>query len=119
MLDWHDIQGNILRGYPRHPYARFMPFHLRSPDSGRNFLRELGPLITRGHWGDDRPKATTNVALSFTGLAALDLPFESLATFPPEFQQGMRSRAKTLGDTGESDPQRWHPPWNADRVDLV
>src|SRR5205823_6044882 len=67
MLDWHDIQGNILRGYPRHPYARFMPFHLRSPDSGRNFLRELGPLITRGHWGDDPPKATTNAGSTRIG----------------------------------------------------
>jgi Dyp-type peroxidase family len=120
LLDLTDIQGNILRGYRRQPFARFMPFRVLSADAGREFLRRLLPLITPGDWGPGgRPDMTTNVALTFSGLCALELPYECLVTFPVEFQQGMRARAKALGDTEESAPERWDPPWNGEPVHLL
>jgi Dyp-type peroxidase family len=119
-LDLTDIQGNILRGYSRQPYARFMPFRVLSADAGRKFLRQLLPLITPGEWGaGGRPDMTTNVAISFPGLCALEPPYECLVTFPVEFQEGMRARARMLGDTEDSAPERWDPPWDAERVHFV
>ena len=41
------------------------------------------------------------VALSFQGLKALGVPEESLASFPPEFQQGMATRGRAWGRRGE------------------
>ena len=58
------------------------------------------------------------VALSFQGLKALGVPEESLASFPPEFQQGMAARAAELGDTGESAPEHWEQPLGRPDVHL-
>jgi Dyp-type peroxidase family len=119
-LDLTDIQGNILRGYRHQKFARFMPFRILSAREGREFLGQLLPLITPGDWGAaGRPDTTTNVAISFPGLCALELPYECLVTFPVEFQEGMRARARRLGDTEDSAPENWDPPWNGDRVHLV
>jgi Dyp-type peroxidase family len=120
MLDLTDIQGNILRGYKHQIFARFMPFRILSARAGRDFLKELLPLITPGDWGaGGRPDMTTNVGISFAGLCALELPYECLVTFPVEFQEGMRTRARGLGDTGDSAPEHWDAPWNGERVHLV
>ena len=58
------------------------------------------------------------MALSFQGLKALGVPEESLASFPPEFQQGMAARAAELGDTGESAPEHWEQPLGRPDVHL-
>jgi Dyp-type peroxidase family len=47
------------------------------------------------------------------------VPPASLASFPPEFQQGMAARAATLGDIGESAPEHWEPPLGSPEVHLV
>jgi Dyp-type peroxidase family len=117
-LDLADIQGNVLRGYPWHPFARFMLYRIGSAERGREFLKQLLPLITPGECGR-LPDKTTNVGITFPGLRALALPFESLASFPPDFQQGMRARADLLGDTGDSDPKYWDPSWKSEPIHLV
>ena len=120
LLDLTDIQGNILRGYTRQPYARFMPFRAVTAAAGRKFIEQLLPLITPGEWGAGRrPDTTTNIGIGFSGLCALELPYECLVTFPVEFQQGMRARAGRLGDTEDSAPEHWDPPWNDERVHFV
>ena len=55
-------------------------------------------------------QAWVTAALSFQGLKALGVPQDILASFPPEFQQGMAARAADLGDIGESAPEHWEPP---------
>jgi len=110
-----DIQGNVLRGYPAFKFARFMFFRILSAEAGRRFLDRLSFLITPGEWGDRRPPAAFNIGLSFAGLEALELPYECLASFPVEFQQGMKARARALGD----DPGVWQPPWDVGRVHVV
>ncbi|MGW1987000.1 hypothetical protein ACWCPJ_31830 [Streptomyces collinus] len=59
------------------------------------------------------------MALSFQGLKALGVPAESLATFPPEFQEGMAARAAELGDVGDSAPANWEGPLGSKDVHLV
>ena len=118
MLDLSDIQGNILRGYSRFQHARFMFFGIATPAAGRELLDALLPLITVAEWGE-RPKAATNIALSFAGLRALALPTNSLASFPVPFQDGMKTRAAMLGDAGESAPEHWDLPWRDQDVHVL
>ncbi len=110
-LALHDIQGNILRAYRKENKARFLFLRVTKPAGGRAFIKRLLPHITPAAWGESRPATTTNVALTYAGLCALGLPAESTSGFPFDFRQGMRARAASLGDTGESAPERWDDPW--------
>jgi Dyp-type peroxidase family len=116
-VDLSDIQGNILFGYRSQPQGRFLFFGIRHPESGRQFIERLCPLVTtaKHHEGRarrrERLEQAVNIALSAAGLAALGLPGEALASFPAAFQQGMKARAAALGDVGPSAPQYWDLPW--------
>src|SRR5258708_33983512 len=120
MLDLSNIQGNILRGYASFPHAHFLYLSISSADNVRALVQQalangsVTPAQCRV-----KPDATLNLALPFGGLRAFGLPEESLATFPAEFQQGMRFRAKALGDVGDSSPDKWEEPWKTGRVHML
>jgi Dyp-type peroxidase family len=120
MLDLSNIQGNILRGYASFPHAHFLYLSISSVDNARAFVQQLldNDSVTPAQWRV-KPDATLNLALTFDGLRAFGLPEESLATFPSEFQQGMRFRAKALGDVGDSSPDKWEEPWKTGRVHML
>jgi len=124
-LDLRDIQGNIVRAYGRYgyPHARYFLFHIRHAASGRAFIATLLPHVTTAErWADPtdtentshiaRPPTTLNVALSFRGLEALDLPTQTLAQLPPEFIDGMARRCHILSDVGPSGHKHWDPVWH-------
>lgn len=129
-LDLHDIQGNIVKAYPRFgfPKARYFFFRVNDGAGGRQFLRDLLPMITtsapwspRGSEADGTaiPEVATNVAFTYDGLWRLGVPQASLQSFPEEFAMGMRARAEILGDEGKSAPERWDPIWRgADPVHI-
>jgi len=120
MMDLSDIQGNILRGYRSFPDACFLFFRVDRSGAGREFLKRLleKDSITPGQWRE-RPEVATNIAFTFEGLRALGVPVASLASFPPEFQEGMKSRAALLGDTGECAPNQWDEPWHGSTVHIL
>lgn len=126
MLDFKDVQGNVLRGYKSFPKARFLYFKFKphavdGPKDGRAFLTDLlaKRLITPADWGTEKPEAASNIGISMAGLDGLQLNSETLASFPAEFRQGMRTRADELGDIGESDPEHWDQPWRGGAVHVV
>ncbi|RMI33292.1 Dyp-type peroxidase [Nocardia stercoris] len=47
------------------------------------------------------------VAFTWTGLRALGVPEDALASFPDAFREGMAARADILGDTGDNAPAHW------------
>lgn len=123
-LDLRDIQGNILRAYGRYgyPHARYFLFHIREAKSGRAFIQALMPKVTTSErWVDpndpengaliERPKTTLNVALTWIGMRALDLPTVTLSQFPREFIDGMAPRSHILSDVGPSAHKYWDPVW--------
>lgn len=123
-LDLRDIQGNILRAYGRYgyPHARYFLFHIREAAAGRHLVRILCPRVTTSErWADPRdpdngaqvprPPTTLNLAFTWKGLRALELPTETLAGFPPEFIEGMARRSQILSDTGPSGHKNWDPVW--------
>jgi Dyp-type peroxidase family len=50
-----------------------------------------------------------HVALTYSGLVALGLSEEILASFPDAFREGMAARSEWLGDRGPSAPANWEP----------
>jgi Dyp-type peroxidase family len=125
-LDLHDIQGNIHRPYGRYgfPYARYFLFHIRQGESaaGRWFIDQIRPSVTTAEpWRNsstpkdspvrERPVVALNIALSWKGLSALDLPTATLRLMPDEFIEGMAARKRVLGDLEVSDPTNWDVVW--------
>src|SRR5579863_4218829 len=115
-LNETDIQGFVLRGYNL-PFARYVFLHFEDAARARALIGRLLEIITTGQrWDHGKPQRTVNIAFTHRGLAALELPLATLLSFPVEFQQGMKSRAAILGDTGINAPERWDPLWREDRV---
>ncbi|MDO9712618.1 Dyp-type peroxidase [Paracraurococcus lichenis] len=126
-LDLHDIQGNITRPYGRYgfPYARYFLFHIEEGegDAGRWFVDQLRAYVTTAEpWKSSKtenrpgvtkvkPLVTVNVAFTYAGLCALDLPTATLRGMPDEFIEGMACRKHILGDLHGSDPAEWDPVW--------
>ena len=111
-----DIQGFVLRGYNM-PCARFCFLHFPDAKSARHLLAQLLPAVTTGQlWEGGKPQSTVNIAFTFKGLAALELPIATLISFPVEFQQGMKARANILGDTGKNAPEHWDELWREGHV---
>ena len=54
---------------------------------------------------DPARDAWITVAFTYHGLEALGVPQDSLASFAPEFRQGMAARAAVLGDVGRAAPR--------------
>lgn len=122
-LDLHDIQGNICKGYGRFgfPKARYFFLEFHDTARARAFLTELIPLITTAEpWPENgtagKPLATTNIAFTIEGLAAMGLPQRSLDGFPQDFRMGMKARGSILNDNGPSAPQHWDPVWQGEAV---
>jgi Dyp-type peroxidase family len=121
-VDLHDVQGNIIKAYPRFgfPRARYLFFRINDGKAGRQFLTELlAHITTSAPWlkkgaaadGSARPEVATNVALTFEGLRRLGVPQASLQSFPEAFASGMRARRAILGDDGPSAPDKWDRIW--------
>ena len=116
-LDWADIQGFVLRGYPLKAIRYFV---LRVSDAApaRAFLGSLtsaangGPrLTTAAAWtqGQPRPQTAWNIGITWPGLLALGanaLPGFAFESFPA-FMAGSVNRASVVGDTGDSSPATW------------
>jgi len=117
-LDLSDIQGNILRGY-RLPFARYIYVNLGDVDPARALLGRVYMHVTNAEiWTDGKPESTLNMALSRTALRALHIPEGTIDGMPDEYLEGMRARAKVLGDIGRSDPEHWDEVWKG-RVDVL
>ena len=73
----------------------------------------IDPMTTAAEW-EATPAWCANLALTYPGLRALELPAELLAGFPEAFRQGMAARSVTkLADAGDDHPEHWEaiPPF--------
>jgi Dyp-type peroxidase family len=102
-LNFHDIQGNILRGYKFAAGIHYF-VHLHDRDTGRALLRDLVPEVTRARPWTTPPVIAVNVALTFSGLQTLGVEQSILEALPDAFTEPIRTRApRELGD----DPEEW------------
>jgi Dyp-type peroxidase family len=120
MLEFNDIQSGVLRPRPTPYAATYIILRIDDRAAGHELLKRLIPKIASAtDLTSPAGDAWVAVALSYHGLKALGVPQASLASFSPEFQQGMAARAAELGDVGESGPENWERPWGTAEVHLV
>jgi Dyp-type peroxidase family len=118
-LELGDIQAAALMPRP-HPYAgAYLALRIDDRHAGREVLRRLIPVLDPVASFDASRPVSLGVGLSFAGLEAIGVPEQSLATFPPEFQQGMAARSDDIGDVGENAPEHWEAPLGSKDLHLV
>src|SRR3989337_637894 len=119
-----DIQGFIMRSYMM-PTLRVLVLTVVDPVRARASLgamvsREPGvPQITTAAQWADKPEYCVNVAITYEGLEALQVPPAALQTFPSEFAEGAVARAHRVGDTGPSAPSTWKGGLDGPGVHIV
>ena len=109
-----EIQSLLFGGLGFLPYSELTLWDLPDDvDAARGWLGAVSPFVAysdgRRVRDDDTVNAIVQLAVSATGLQALGLPSEALATFPPAFLDDMADphRARILGDVGPSAAQAW------------
>src|SRR5258706_9791111 len=115
-LELADIQGIILSGYAHLNEATYLFLKVEDAVKAKHWIKRVHSEVAsaapwpRGDHGKPiKPETQVNIAFSYTGLQALGLPAESLASFSDEFREGVTGqiRSKLLGDTGDSAPEHW------------
>lgn len=108
-LEFDDIQHILLTRTPAIT-GRYEFLTFDTPAGGRAWLTELLDRVQSASDATstmDETDRWVTLAFTWTGLRALGVDEESLATFPDEFREGMAARAGILGDTGTSAPEHW------------
>ncbi len=118
-LDLHEIQATVLRYRPEPYYGTHILMHIEDARSGRELLRRLAPHVASAANWWNATEAWMAVAISYSGLAALGVPEESLRSFPEAFRVGMAGRADQLLDRGENDPKQWDQPFGSGMVHIA
>src|SRR5215213_7942429 len=109
MLEFDDIQYILLTRVPALT-GRYEFLSFRNAAGGRAWLSEILAKVqsaTQVRAAAELDNRWVSVAFTWSGLRALGLDEQSLATFPEEFKQGMVARAEMLGDTGRNHPDNW------------
>ncbi|MEV0466438.1 peroxidase [Nocardia tengchongensis] len=109
MLEFDDIQHILLTRVPALT-GRYEFLSFADAAGARAWLAamtERVPSVADLQESVDTDKHWVSVAFTWTGLRALGVPAEELASFPEEFRQGMAARAEILGDTGTNHPDLW------------
>jgi deferrochelatase/peroxidase EfeB len=119
-LELHEIQATVLRQRPAPYFGTHVILRIDDRQAGRAFLRRLTPHVdsVAGGWRIEA-NAWLDVGISYSGLAALGLPRESLQSFPEAFRLGMAARARELGDKGVNDPKHWGPPFGTGDIHIA
>ncbi|CAM3603922.1 Dyp-type peroxidase [Occultella aeris] len=118
-LDLDDIQAGALYGRPSPYVGTYLLLCIRDRDDGRDLVRRLLRVVKPAGFPGSPDDTSVTVAFTYSGLKALGVPQGSLDSFAPEFQQGMASRAATLGDVGESAPEHWEWPLGTSDVHVA
>lgn len=108
-LELDDIQHILLTRTPAMT-GRYEFLTFDSAAGGRAWLSELLDRVQSASdavESMDASKRWITLAFTWTGLRALGVPEDALATFPDEFREGMAARADILGDTGANAPENW------------
>jgi Dyp-type peroxidase family len=108
-LEMADIQHFLLTRTPAMT-GRYEFLSFDDPAGGRAWLSALIDLVEPAATATtsmDSTERWITLAFTWSGLRALGVPEESLATFPDEFREGMAARADILGDTGANHPDNW------------
>jgi Dyp-type peroxidase family len=100
--------------------STYIALRIDDAKAGRELMGRVSKVVTSAANPDSTLADTwVSVAITYQGLKALGVPQVSLDSFAWEFRQGMASRAKDLGDSGDSSPEYWEPPLGTPDVHVV
>lgn len=108
MIDREDIQGLALSSYDWQPFSCLFLVRFENGDA-RAFVSRSFSGVSSAASSERSERRRRNMAFTASGLRALGLGEEWLASFPREFLQGMAhpERSFSLGDTGKNAPAHW------------
>src|SRR3954451_6258432 len=119
-IELEDIQSGALHERPSPYVGTYLLLRIDERAAGRELVRRLHGIVDTGRPSTDPARdAWITAAFTYHGLEALGVPQASLDSFAPEFRQGMAARAATLGDVGESAPERWEAPLGSPDVHVA
>ena len=103
-VELDDIQATVLRYRPEPYYGTHVMLHVDDARAGRELLRSLAPHVDSAAdwWQAGAPWIA--VAITYSGLAALGVPPDSLQSFPEAFRVGMAARADSSSTTARTIP---------------
>ena len=107
------VQGGVLRQYDNVSHGLLCLVALDGPSAAAALLSRINPAVTTGTAAEAPPAPGTvvvNLAFTAEGLRACGLSETMLDWLPPEFRQGMDTRAGLLGDLRHNHPRRWALP---------
>ncbi len=106
-LELADIQGLVARGYANLSAASYALLRIDDPRKAGAWLTQIAGDVTPAP--AHPTESALNVALTASGVTKLGVPPAVLQHFSHEFRTGMTTphRQRTLGDVGESAPERW------------
>jgi Dyp-type peroxidase family len=121
-IEWHDVQGLVLSGYPQLPFAAYIPWRFVSSGApAKAWLNSLIDRVMRAEADEgpdadpapEQPRRPTglralkkgehedlwaiNVALTKPGLKKLGVDDDELSRFSPEFREGMAPQPVSKG----------------------
>ena len=118
-LELDDIQAGALMPRPT-PYAgTYQIVRIDDRHAGRELLRRLIPYLDSAASFNPHDAGGARGGAQLPGAQGARGAGGSLASFAPEFQQGMAARAAHLGDVGENAPEHWEQPLGSPDVHLV
>jgi Dyp-type peroxidase family len=117
-VELDDIQATVLRYRPEPYYGTHVMLNVTDRAAGRALLRRLTPQVESAADWWQRGEPWIAVAITYSGLAALGVPDDSLQSFPEAFRVGMAARADTLLDVGANDPTHWDAEFGSGRIHI-
>jgi Dyp-type peroxidase family len=116
VLDRPDIQGLVVRAFPKLRQARYYLLQIKDADEFKKWLTvrlDRGDVVTAAARQGNFAMGVLNLAFTATGLKKLgvdpDPTVQGRDGFGLEFREGMAdpSRSPFLGDVGDHDPNGW------------
>src|SRR3979409_513388 len=97
-LELHEIQATVLRQRPAPYFGTHVLLRIDDAQAGRALLRRLTPHIDSAAGWRTAANAWLSIGISYAGFEALEIPRDSLQSFPEAFRVGMAARAQQLSD---------------------
>lgn len=106
-LELDDIQSIVLYAHGHLPHAAYILVEFGEAEATKSWLGKMADSVTHAKQG--KLETALHIALTNSGLKAINLQEEVIRTFPRPFREGMITnyKAKMLGDVEESAPEHW------------
>jgi Dyp-type peroxidase family len=102
------LQAAVLGDGPRATHGALVLLRVTHARCAAAYLESLAPRCAAPSAAQGQ--ARLHVTLTMEGLRALQIHPGRLDVLPPEFHEGMESRAGMLGDVRSNHPDHWHRP---------